>query len=259
MMQSKQNPSSSRREPAGKRTARRAAVRRQQRSKGPWIIGGVVLLAVALVAVLIALNNNARPAQGGAIVPITPKEWPQASGTSMGPADAQVVLHEFSDFQCPFCKRFSDTVKDQIVETYVQTGKVRFEFHHFIVIDANVGGQESRKAAEASECAAEQNQFWNYHNLLFANQTGEGVGSFSDARLKQYAATLDLDTEQFNSCFDARKYRNKVTTDEALARSLNVRGTPSLFVNNQIVQNPLDFAAVQAAVDAALAQAGSGQ
>jgi protein-disulfide isomerase len=89
--------------------------------------------------------------------------------------------------------------------------------------------------------------------MLFANQRGEGNGAFNDTRLKAFAEALGLDTEQFNDCFDSRKYRRAIEDDEKLARSYNLRGTPSLLVNNQLVENPLDFSVVTAAIAAAIA------
>jgi protein-disulfide isomerase len=97
--------------------------------------------------------------------------------------------------------------------------------------------------------------FWDYHEILFANQLGEGVGSFSDVRLKAFAETLGLDTEKFNTCFTSKRYAENVTKDEAQAIGLKIRGTPSLFVNDQAVSNPLDYNTVKAAIDAALAGA----
>jgi protein-disulfide isomerase len=126
-------------------------------------------------------------------------------------------------------------VERQIIDKFVSTGKVRYEYHHFIVIDGNAGGNESRRAAEASECAVEQNQFWNYHKILFANWRGEHVGAFTDKRLKAFAANIGLDTAKFNSCFDSNRYANAVAADEATARSLGVNATPSLFINGQQV------------------------
>ncbi len=123
----------------------------------------------------------------------------------------------------------------QLIDQFVSTGQVRFEYHHYIVIDGNVGGNESRRAAEASECASEQNQFWNYNKILFTNQRGEHVGSFTDKRLKAFAETIGLDTGAFNRCFDSRRYATAVSTDEATARSLGVTGTPTLFINGQMV------------------------
>jgi protein-disulfide isomerase len=126
-------------------------------------------------------------------------------------------------------------VERQLIDQFVSTGQVRFEYHHYIVIDGNAGGSESRRAAEASECASEQNQFWNYHKILFTNWRGEHVGAFADKRLKAFAETIGLDTTQFNRCFDSRRYANAVVQDEAAGRSLGVSSTPSLFINGQSV------------------------
>jgi protein-disulfide isomerase len=144
-------------------------------------------------------------------------------------------------------------VERQLIEQYVTTGKVRFEYHHFIVVDGNVGGNESRHAAEASECANEQGKFWDYHAMLFANQQGEGQGAFADRRLKAFAEALGLDTGIFNACFDSHKYAGAVQTDEQQARARGVNGTPTLFVNGQRVENPTDFNELQRWIEAGLA------
>ncbi len=141
----------------------------------------------------------------------------------------------------------------QLIDQYLTTGKVRFEYHHFIVVDGNVGGSESRHAAEASECANEQGRFWDYHATVFANQQGEGQGAFADRRLKAFAEALGLDTEKFNACFDAHKYASAVKADEQQARARGIESTPTILVNGQKVQNPMDFAELQRWIDGALA------
>lgn len=220
------------------------------------LIGGVVLVAVAVVALLITLSPRPVPVTAGAFITPAPQTWPQANGKAMGPADAKVVVQEFADFQCPYCRQFHDNVFPQIISQYVATGKIRLEYHHFIVIDQNVGGTESRRAAQASECASDQGRFWDYFNMLFTNQGTEGSGVFNDSRLKAFAATLGLDTTQFNACFDGSKDAQKVTLDEALAATRGLTGTPSILVNGVLVKNPLDFNPVKAAIDAALSKAG---
>jgi protein-disulfide isomerase len=234
----------------------RKRVSRQKRKNTPRknglvIIGIVVLLAVVAVAGLVMANQRP-PASVGDFTPIETREWPMAEGKALGPADAPVVLREYSDFQCPYCRQFSAGVFNQILTEYVETGKARFEYHHFIVIDGNAGGNESRMAAQASECASEQGRFWDYNKILFTNQQGEGTGAFSDDRLKAFAASLGLDTGKFNACLKSNRAATSVTADEAQARALKVTGTPALFVNDKKVDNPLDYAAVKAAIDEAL-------
>jgi len=136
----------------------------------------------------------------------------------------------------------------------VQKGNVRFEYHHFIVVDTNLGSQESRRAAEASECANQQGKFWPYHDYLFSHQNGEGKGAFSDANLKSFAVGLQLDVTKFNTCFDTKATAKAVEQDEALARSIGANQTPTVLVNGKLVQDPLSTTELTQLIDAALAQ-----
>jgi protein-disulfide isomerase len=233
---------------------RRAHTRQNQ--KRLLIIGGVVLLVVIAFVVIISLNPNTKPAAASVINTAVPREWPQANGKSLGSPDAKVVVQDFSDFQCPYCEQFHKTTLQNMITDYVATGKVRLEFHHFIVIDLNTGGNESRRAAEASECANEQGRFWDYYNILYGNQRGEGQGAFIDANLKAMAKTLGLDTGKFNSCLDSGKYSKAVADDEALARQNKLSGTPSILVNGVLIPNPLDYAILRGAIDTELQKAG---
>ncbi|HET8707246.1 MAG TPA: DsbA family protein [Pseudomonadales bacterium] len=221
------------------------------------IIGGVIILAAVVVGVLIALNNApAKAADPGSITTIQKQNWPQPDGIALGPANAPVVVKEFADFQCPVCKVFNETVQPNIINDYVKTGKVRYEFHFFNVIDMNTGGTESLHAAVASLCAANQQDFWDYHEILYANQQGEASGAFSDSRLKAFAISLGLDSAKFDSCLDKQETKGTVVADEAIARTLNISGTPSVFVNGKLVANSLDYASVKDAIDTALKAAG---
>lgn len=92
-------------------------------------------------------------------------------------------------------------------------------------------GDESQWAAEAAECAADQNKYWEYHDKLFASQNGENQGAFSKDNLKKFAADLGLDTTAFNSCLDSGKYTQQVQTDTQIAQQIGVQSTPSFLVN----------------------------
>jgi protein-disulfide isomerase len=239
------------RKKGGKKQQLRQMQAQRARQKRYFILAGAVIIAVIGAAFLIF--GDAR--QVGSYETITKQDWPEADGKALGPADAPVVVKLFSDYQCPYCRLFAEGVEGQIYEDYVKTGQVRFEYHHFIVIDQNVGGNESRRAAEASECASQQGDFWNYHDMLYTNQQGEGTGAFSDLRLKEFASVLGYDMQQFNSCFNSSAAADAVVQDEAQADSYQLSATPSLLVNDIQVQNPLDYNVVKAAIDAALSQA----
>jgi len=147
-----------------------------------------------------------------------------------GDPTAPVTLIEFSDFQCPFCGRFAIETLPQLIEAYVAAGEVRVGFQHFAFL-----GQESFRAAEAAECAAEQGAFWEYHDWLFANQAGENQGAFADDKLEQFAATLNLNTPDFNSCLDSGRYSSLVAAETQAAQQLGVRSTPTFLLNGQPV------------------------
>jgi protein-disulfide isomerase len=87
--------------------------------------------------------------------------------------DAPVVLVEFSDFQCPYCKKFTDEIEPAIMRDFVSTGKVLFKYVPYSFLDDNSPGRESKNAAEAAYCAGDQGKFWEYHDMLFTNQGGE--------------------------------------------------------------------------------------
>lgn len=113
-------------------------------------------------------------------------------------------------------------------------------------MDSIAGGNESQRAAEASECANEQGEFWNYHKIVFANWNGEGEGAFKDRRLKEFAKAIGLDTQKFDQCFDSGRYADTVRADTRLGQSLGVTGTPTVFVNGQQVDTSRLFGAIEA-------------
>jgi protein-disulfide isomerase len=164
-----------------------------------------------------------------------------------GDPDAPVTIIEFSDFQCPYCGRFATDAGRQIHEQYVETGLVRFGYQHFAFL-----GPESQKAAEASECAAEQDAFWPYHDTLFGRLTGENQGSLSPAGLSQYAAEVGLDTEAFDACLDSGKYASLVSSETSAAQSLGVTGTPSFLVNGRPLVGAQPFEVFQQVIEAEL-------
>ena len=140
----------------------------------------------------------------------------------------------------------------RIQEEYVKTGKVKFTFKHFPVVDQGDIG-ESNWAAQAAECASQQAKFWEYHNKLFGVWQGENVGTYTKSKLKQYAADLGLNVSTFNQCLDRDETASAVAADVDEAMRLGVEGTPSFFVNGrQLRVRSLDFTQFSQALDALL-------
>ncbi len=229
---------------AKERRLEQLAKKKRERQRNYFIAG---LVGIAILALFVAIRQLNAPSPEDVTIPDSLDPPPNVDGKAWGAVDAPVKLEEFSDFQCPFCRRFSETVGIQLKEDYADSGLVRFEYNHFAFI-----GAESDKAAEAAECANEQNSFWQYHDTLFANQRGENLGAFRDAALKNFAAAIGLNESEFNDCFDAQRYEDAVVADTEYGVELGVNSTPSLFLNGERVENPNDYSLVQSLVEAAL-------
>lgn len=160
-----------------------------------------------------------------------------------GDPDAPVTMIEFSDFRCPYCSRHAADAGRRIHEEYVETGVVRVGYYNLAFLSP-----ESQFAAEASECAADQEAFWEYHDLLFERLPG-GV-SFSKDNLKQFAAELGLDTAAFNDCLDSGKYEATVRNQTAAAGSIGVQSTPTFLINGQPVVGAQPFEVFQQVIEA---------
>jgi len=147
-----------------------------------------------------------------------------ATGPSKGPADAAVVLIEFSDYQCPFCKRAEPTVLE-ILQKYPT--QVRLVYRHMPLDGLH---PRARAAAIAAVCAEQQGKFWEYHDLLFANQQ-----ALADADLEKYAAQVHLDPAAFKTCRQDPATETRVNADATAARAAGLTGTPAFFVNGILV------------------------
>lgn len=145
----------------------------------------------------------------------------------LGNPAAEVAIIEFSDFQCPFCKRFFDQTFSSIKEKYVKTGKVKFIYRDFPLSSIH---ENAQKSAEAALCAGDQDKFWQMHDKIFENQDDLSVEN-----LKKLAGSLGL-VSDFDSCLDSNKYEAKVKKDFDLGVSLGVGGTPTFFIGRLPIQ-----------------------
>lgn len=236
------------REKVSKRQERRERQQRQQRRQRLIILGAITL--VAALVVFAVVWQQLRPV--GEIITVTPAALPNADGLSLGDADAPVTIQIFEDFQCPACRRFTESTEPLIIENLVATGKARYEFHHYPFLDGNGVGAigESDQAANAAMCANEQDKFWEMHSILFANWNGENQGAFSNRRLQAMAESLGLDMDAFNSCFNENPHEEEIQADFDLGQQMGVSGTPTVFVNGQRVGQPRQVPSYEEIADA---------
>jgi protein-disulfide isomerase len=158
-----------------------------------------------------------------------------------GSSKPAVTIVEFSDFECPYCNAVQRTLK-QVLENY--GSDVRLVFKHLPL----EGHRNSLPAARAAYCAAEQDRFWQFHDVLF------GAKELSPAVFTQIANDLGLGVAKFQACLDSEESRAAIVKDLETARLFRIESTPSFIVNGKLIQGALSFADFQKIIEQELSQ-----
>ena len=196
---------------------------------------------IVLVALVCALTGQVGASQSPTLKDILAS---LEKGPALGSPSAPVTIVEFSDFRCSFCRKFWADTLPNLKQSYFDRGTAQFVFRHFAIL-----GKQSEQAALASECAAEQGKFWQYHDKLFANQAALG---FTESKLKGYAGELRLQQAKFNGCLTTGKYNSKVEQETVTAAYLGGRGTPMFLVNEWLLVGAQPFDTFQKVIGQAL-------
>ena len=212
------------------------------------IVGTVALVVAAVYLVLVERGQRQVLAElrevqsllraGGSQRTSQPSAQPQPSaanafppdltlgvdaGAVKGSADAKLTIVEFSDFECPFCGRYSRETLPQIVRDYVNTGRIRYAFRHFPVERLH---PNAVKASEAAECGRRQERFWPLHDRFFENPKALSAGDLMTA-----AKSAGADMSSFQSCLGGQATA-KVRQDLELGVRAGVTGTPAFFIGD---------------------------
>jgi protein-disulfide isomerase len=239
-------------QPTSKRQVMKAQRQKKQRQQRLMII----LVATGAFMIVVALSLIPVFSKPAPIKPITSQNYPLQDSSALGDVSAPVKVEVFEDFQCPACRNYTQNVEPIIVANYVASGKIRYDFRQYPFLDSNVRTKESHQAANASECAAEQGRFWDYHDILYANWNQENQGAFADKRLVAMAESLKLDMQKFKACFNANTFKQHIADDTAVGKQYGVTSTPSFVINGQLLtlDPQVDFyTQLSAAIDAAAA------
>jgi protein-disulfide isomerase len=167
---------------------------------------------------------------------------PTQGAYALGPENAPITIVEFSDFQCPFCRRWHEEVYEPLLAAYPD--KIRLVYRHLPLTSIH---PDAFPAAEAAMCAGEQDAFWQYHDKLFSSET---LGS---AIYTQYAQELSLDTTSFEACMTEHKYQEAVQIDTDFAIDLGIRSTPTFFINGLAIVGAQPLDVFQQVIDKELA------
>jgi protein-disulfide isomerase len=225
----------------------------KERRQRLFVIVAVVGVALILVAAVAVPAIQEATAPVGDFVEITPAEYPDEDGRALGDPNAPVTIEVFKDFQCSACKGYTEVIEPQVISELVEPGTVYYVFRQYPFMDDTSAVKDSDNAANASMCAAEQNRFWDYKAMLFAN-LNYVTGEFSNKRLIAFAESLGLEMGEFEQCLDQGRFQDEIDQDIDLGRQYGVTGTPSVHVNGVNIKPGYvpTFEEIKAAVEAAM-------
>ncbi len=233
----------------------------------PWILASVLFFLLFIASLMFDLRSEARVfyaklfnkdialeeeieavPQDEYDVPIS--EIPRVEVSMddddvLGDENALITIVEFSDFECPYCGKYYTNTFEKIKENYIDTGIVKYVFRDYpLSFHENAG-----KAAEAAECAGDQDKYWDMHDMIFENQATLSRGSF-----EEWAGEIGLNQSQFNECLSSSKYKDEVANDITDAESYGVQATPAFFINGILITGAQDYSVFKEVIEAELAK-----
>ena len=144
----------------------------------------------------------------------------------LGSESAPITIVEFGDYQCEACYAWFHNTRDTLIDNYIETGKAKLIF-----VDLPFLGRDSPAAAQASYCAEDQEQYWEYHTMLYTFQDGHPDSGWADRdRLNSFAFSLDMNMDEFNECMDSSKYKQRVKANYDESVRNGVQSTPTFII-----------------------------
>ena len=203
----------------------------------PSLAIGAVIASITIVAVIFGINGSLDKQEllfeptpkidqiGPA--KITMNTFVSNGSPVLGNPNAPITLVEFGDYQCHYCNVFFQSIERDIIKNYVETGKVKIIFK-----DYNIIGPDSINASHGAHCATEQGLFWEYHDILYSNWTGENNGWASTSNLTIFAQEINADMDMWTECMNKKTYSKTIMESNNDAKTLELTGTPAFFVIN---------------------------
>lgn len=197
--------------------------------KKSWLKSCLIIIAIILAVIIVFLfsagKNDHQNITTSDNPPVDRKLVETSDDPSWGNPDAKVVIVEFSDFECPYCRQMFPVVHELSIE---YKDSVKFIYRDFLGSESH---EHFQKSAEAANCAHEQGEFLAYHDKLFLNQS-----NLDDNSLKAYARQVGIkNLNQFDQCLDTDKYANEIKQDYADGVKFGTTGTPTFFINGHKV------------------------
>lgn len=166
----------------------------------------------------------------------------------LGDENAQVTIVEWSDYECPYCKRNFTQTYPQIKEKYIDTGKVKYVFRDFPLGFHDPLATEQAMAAECVREQTDDKTYYAYHDLLYENTTSNGQG-MEKSKLYELAENVGVNKEKFAECLDSEKYKDEVAKDVADGQKAGVSGTPAFLINGQFISGAQPFSVFEQVIE----------
>ena len=203
----------------------------------PSLAIGAIIASITITLVIFGVNNSSNEIELS-IEPtpemdqIGPKKitidtFLSNGSPILGDPNAPITLVEFGDYQCHYCNVFFQSIEKDIVKNYVDTGKVKIIFKEY-----NIIGEDSVIASQGAHCANDQGLFWEYHDILYSNWTGENNGWASSENLAIFAQQIDLNMNKWSECMKKGSHSQIILKSNDDARTLELTGTPAFFIIN---------------------------
>jgi protein-disulfide isomerase len=203
----------------------------------PSLAIGAIIASITIVVVMLGINDSWDKQE--LLIEPTP-EIDQIEPTKitmdtfvlngspiLGDPNAPITLVEFGDYQCHYCNVFFQSIEEDIIKNYVETGKVKMIFK-----DYNIIGPDSINASHGAHCANEQELFWEYHDILYSNWTGENNGWASSSNLRIFADEINVNVDKWTECMNEKTHSKRIIDSNNDAKSLQLTGTPAFFIIN---------------------------
>ena len=203
----------------------------------PSLAIGAIIASITIVVVILGINDSWDKQE--LLIEPTP-EIDQIEPTKitmdtfvlngspiLGDPNAPITLVEFGDYQCHYCNVFFQSIEEDIIKNYVETGKVKMIFK-----DYNIIGPDSISASHGAHCANEQELFWEYHDILYSNWTGENNGWASSSNLRIFADEINVNVDKWTECMNEKTHSKRIIDSNNDAKSLQLTGTPAFFIIN---------------------------
>jgi protein-disulfide isomerase len=210
------------------------------------LLGGIAVAGGG--AIYLATSGGSTAPQARPVASVSGSIAGAHEGHVMGTAAATLEVQEFADFQCPACQRFAILTMPDVVQRYVNTGRIRWRFVHFPLS----GHQNSPAAHEAAACAGEQDKFWEFHDQLYYNQNTWATARNPERTIRGYAQQVGLDLRQYDDCLDSDRQmpRLQASVEAAVARGVN--STPTFIIGDRMFSGSLPFDQLKVLLDSAI-------